>query len=106
MIEKSTAHRTHRTGGIPLLITHYILRLLQLICALATIVVWGGDIQTAHNANHPIRSDLVFSVIVSSISLIVTIIWMIPQITEWRYCFVDGILSGFWLIVFAIWGKK
>ncbi|KAF8457450.1 hypothetical protein BGX38DRAFT_1086150 [Terfezia claveryi] len=106
MIEKSTDNRSHRAGGIPLIIVHYTLRLLQLICALATIVIWGGDIQSARNSNNTIHSDWIFSVVISSISLIVTIIWMVPQITHWRFFFVDGALSGFWLIVFAIWGRN
>lgn len=106
MVEKSVLHRTHRPGGITLLITHYVLRLFQIICALATIVVWGGDIQATRNSGDTVHSDWVFSVIISSISLIVAIIWMVPQITEWRLFFVDGLLSLFWLIVFAIWGKN
>lgn len=106
MVEKSQLHRSHRPGGLPLLITHYALRLFQIICALATIVIWGGDIQAAKNSGDTIHSDWVFSVIVSSISLIVCIVWMIPQIIEWRFFFVDSVLAVFWLIVFAIWGKK
>lgn len=106
MIEKSTDNRSHRPGGIPLIVARYTLRLLQLVCALATIVIWGGDIQSARNSDNTIHSDWVFSVVISSISLIVTVIWMVPQITQWRYFFVDGVLSGFWLIVFAIWGRK
>jgi len=106
MVEKSQIGRTRRTGGIPLLVARYFLRTLQLVCALTTIVIWGADIQGAKDGGYKIHGDWLFSVVVSSASLIVTVVWMVPVITDWRMWFIDAVMALFWLIVFAIWGRN
>ena len=105
MVEKSQMHRTHRPGGIPLLLARYFLRGLQILCCLATIVVWGNDIQWWQDHKARVPADWAFSVAVSSMSLIMALVWMVPAVPEWRFWFVDSLLAVFWLIVFAIWGK-
>ncbi|KAF8460293.1 hypothetical protein BDZ91DRAFT_766412 [Kalaharituber pfeilii] len=105
MVKKSGENRSHR-AGLPSLIGQTLWRTLQCTCAIATIVIWGGDVHTAQKAGHGIHSDWIFSLVISCMSLVVALIWLVPFIKPHRLFFVDVFFALMWLIAFGIWASN
>ncbi|KAF8476195.1 hypothetical protein BDZ91DRAFT_210124 [Kalaharituber pfeilii] len=105
MVEKSGENRSHR-AGLPSLIGRSLWRILQATSAIATIVIWGGDVHAAQKAGRGIHSDWIFSLVISCMSLVVALVWLMPFIKSHRLFFVDVFFAVMWLIVFGIWARN
>ncbi|KAF8454082.1 hypothetical protein BDZ91DRAFT_801961 [Kalaharituber pfeilii] len=81
-------------------------RILQCTFAIATIVIWGGDVHAAQKTGQALHSDWIFSLVISCMSLVVALIWLLPCTKSHRLLFADVFLALMWLIVFGIWAKN
>lgn len=119
MVAKSAENRIGPDGGLVGVILRSTLRLLQLIVSISIIAIFGADLNgpLKHDRDHPerksrqwvhdvIKSDWSYGVVVAGISLIVSLVYLLPMVKSFRTFFVDGLLAIWYLILFGIWGRN
>jgi len=105
MVLKTKAHQTPRPGGLVGVILRTALRGIQLVIALVIAGIYGQDLRKAHDAGEPTDSRWVFAEVVTGLSIITAIVYLVPMVRSFKFFAWDAVLFLFWLVLFGIYGK-
>lgn len=107
MVLKTKAHQSSRPGGLVGVILRTALRVIQMIIALVIAGIYGQDLRTAHSVGEPADSRWVFAEVVAGLSIITTIVYLVPMVRSAKFfawdaalLYVLPLLSG----LVAFWG--
>lgn len=92
MVLKTKAHQSLRPGGLFGIILRTALRAIQMIIALVIAGIYGQDLREAHSANEPADSRWLFAEVVAGLSIITTIVYLVPMIKSAKYFAWDSVL--------------
>jgi hypothetical protein len=94
-------------GGAFAAILHLILRFFQFILALAVLGLYAQDLTAARKAGVYSDANWVYAVVVSTLSAIVAVVFMIPKVPWWRGGWIlDLCLLVLWIALFGDFGAK
>lgn len=92
MVMKTKAHQSPRPGGLIGVILRTALRVIQLIIALVIAGIYGQDLRKAHSTSEPADSRWVFAEVVAGLTIITTIVYLVPMIKSHKVFAWDAVL--------------
>src|ERR1700753_4029522 len=94
-------------GGALAAILHLAIRFLQFILAIAVIGLYAQDLSAARSAGVHSDANWVYAVVVSTLSAVVALIYMVPKVPWWRGGWImDLLLLVLWIALFGDFGAK
>ncbi|KAH8147679.1 uncharacterized protein LAJ45_08143 [Morchella importuna] len=99
-----SSHPPHPLG-LPGLIAHTALRALQLLIALVITGIYGRDLHRASQVHESADSRWVYAMVVAALTILTTLIFLVPAVRCARFWPADGALFFLWMVLFAVFGK-
>ncbi|KAH0604750.1 uncharacterized protein H6S33_006418 [Morchella sextelata] len=105
MIKTTRPITTTHPYGLPGLIAHSALRTIQLLIALVITGIYGRDLAHASQAHEPADSRWVYAMVVAALTILVSLLFLVPAVRSGRFWPADGVLFFLWMVLFALFGR-